>query len=863
MRLRGTSVLTALATFLALLVLPVPAFADNGSDTYIVRLKHGVSARSMVPKLMGDKAEVLDAALQGGIATLTAAQAKALATSPYVASIHKNAHVHAVGSQVTPYWDLDVLDTTDGSLDHTYASPNDGSGVTVYVLDSGIDRSHPQFSSADIAAGKDFVDPGGNASDCGEYHGTAVSSLIVGATVGAARGVHLVPVRVLGCDGTGDSFAVLQGINWVAEDHALHPNTPAVVNVSLGADIATLNGDTTIEDALQTLIDDGITVVAAAGNGDANGNPLDACTFSPARLPAAITVASVKRDAASHTLKDSSWSNYGPCVDLYAPGESDVVAFVDPNNPLATLGLGSGTSFSAPLTSAAAAQALHDSPTWTPAQVSADLVARAVPGVITASGTTPARAPNLLLSVTTAFTGPDPTISGAPYLGETLSATTHWTPTPTSATYQWFRNGVAIATATNSTYVVTADDLGQAITVSVTGSRERLADISGTSGPVVPTTLPDPGMVVTMSPSRLMDSRTGLGATGPLRNGQTVYLQVAGQGGVSSAASAVLVNLTCTDAQAGGYVTAYASDGVQPATSSANFSTGRTSANLALVPVGADGRIALTVGIGAGSTVQLVVDVQGFVVGGTPTDAGAVVPVAPTRLLDTRQSTALAPGEIITLPVTGAGVPTDAAAVFVNVTVTDPGTGGYLTVFPTGENVPATSNLNFVGGQTVPNLALVKVGTDGSISLENASSQTTQVVVDIQGYVTAGQATATGAVVPISPQRILDTRTGLGGTGPIAAGADLDVTVPDTVAPTGSSGVIMNLTATETQTPGWVSAFPTQASPPLVSNLNFGANETVPNLAGVGLAKGQFTLHNGSSGSGTVQLIADVFAYIL
>jgi len=833
--------LAVLATFAAFVSLPAPpAFADSTTETYIVQLKSGVSADAVVPKLLGGTAEVVDKVFQGGIADLNATQASALAKSPYVKSVHKDATISASTTQNTAPWDIDILDSPTATLDQKYTSPNDGSGVSVYVLDSGIYRAHQEFSGATIATGYDFVEDDADPQDCAG-HGTEVASLIAGSSTGASKGATLVPLRVLDCSGSGFDSDVIRAAEWVVENRVA--GTPAVVNLSLGA----AGVDASMEAALQGLIDAGVTVVAAAGN-----SGVDACTESPAHLTDAITVAAVTKLHA-----EPSWTNYGSCVDLYAPGESVFTAGIATDH---TYMSGSGTSFSAPLVAAAAAQALHDFPTWSPAEVRADVVGRAVTGVITGPGGLPARSANKLLNVNTTFIGTVPTITGLLYAGQTLHAALHWSPTPTTVTYQWLRNGAEIVGATGESYVTTADDQDQSISVSVTGHRPRLNDISGTSAAVIPAVPPDPGMVVTMTPSRLMDSRIGLGATGPLRNGQTVSLPVAGVGSIMSSASAVLVNITVTEATSPGFVTAYASGDAIPATSNANFTAGTDSANLAMVRVGPDGKIAFTARLAG--TIQLVVDVQSYVVGGVVKDAGAVVPVTPTRLVDTRWLTPLRSGEILPVQVTGrAGVPDDATAVFVNVTVTEPQANGHLTVFPSSETIPATSNLNFVTGLTVPNMAVVKVNSDGWISIRNASPGTAQVVVDVQGYITAGTPTTAGAVIPISPVRIVDTRLGLGAQGPVGSGVGVVVTATGGSIPAASQGVFMNLTVTEPTAGGWMSAYPTQATQPLVSNLNFVAGQTVPNLATVGLKYGQATLYNGSGG--TVQVVADLFAYIL
>jgi hypothetical protein len=368
-----------------------------------------------------------------------------------------------------------------------------------------------------------------------------------------------------------------------------------------------------------------------------------------------------------------------------------------------------------------------------------------------------------------------------------------------------------------------------------------------------------------MSPTRLVDTRLAVGAVGPVADGRTVSIPVVGVvAGVTRFATAVLVNITCTDAKGSGFITAYASGTAKPGVSSANFTAGKTGANLALVPLGADGAIVLTAAVNGG-TVQLVVDIQGFVTGpGPATEPGAVVPVTPQRLVDTRNTVSLAGRGTLEVPVTGAvGVPVNATAVFLNVTVTSPGTPGFLTVFPTGEPVPTTSNLNFVPAQTVPNLVLVKVGATGNVSIFNAASTAVHVVVDIQGFVTAGTPVSPGAVVPISPTRVVDTRIGLGAPlGAVASGQTrtIQLTGEGSGPP---SGVFMNLTVTETTASGFISAYPASTVRPTISNLNFDPGTTVPNLAAVGLTSSQATVFVAAGTYGSVQMVADVFAYIL
>jgi subtilisin family serine protease len=507
--------LAALATLAAFVTLPAPAaVADTTTDTYIVQLKAGVSADKVTGKIMGTSAKVIHKVFQGGIVKLTAAQAQALSTNPDVKSVHKDAVVKASGTETSAPWDLDVLDSTTGALDTTYSYPNNGSNVTVYVVDSGIMRSHTEFSGVTVAPGINFVenvDPS-TTSTCAagktadttvnpantndeNGHGTEVSSLIAGATWGASKGVTIVPVRVLNCDGVGTESDIISAADWIASNRT----GAAAANMSFGLNLLTNPGfktDTSLETAIQALITAGITVVAAAGN-----DSIDACNEVPARMPAAITVASMNKQR-----QESTFSDYGPCVDLYAPGEYDYIASI---KSIYSQTQGSGTSFSAPLVTAAAAQVLHDHPTWTPAQVSAEITSRATAGLVV-SPRVPNTTPNLLLNVTGHFTGTDPSITDAVYAGETATATLHWVPTPATVSYQWYRSGAAIPGATSATYASTSDDLNLPITVTATASDSGFVPITGTSPawvpqlglpmkPVVPTLTGTPAVSYTLT----------------------------------------------------------------------------------------------------------------------------------------------------------------------------------------------------------------------------------------------------------------------------------------------------------------------------------------------------------------------------
>lgn len=369
---------------------------------------------------------------------------------------------------------------------------------------------------------------------------------------------------------------------------------------------------------------------------------------------------------------------------------------------------------------------------------------------------------------------------------------------------------------------------------------------------LVPSTIG--GAYVPLCPTRVLDTRT----TGPVPAGGHVDVQIAGTGGVPASVSAVVINLTAVTPDTNGYLTAYAAGTSRPGASNLNFLTGRTVANLAIVPVSPGGQIALFNG-SAGPT-HMLADIQGYYVSGTGSDNGTVTPLsAPTRILDTRLgSTSVAPGASIAVQVGGAhGIPSGIGAVAINLTVTRPAAGGYATAYGADSARPGASTLNFVAGQTIANLAIVPVSPSGQIRLYNGSSGTTHVVVDVQGYVQAGTAANAGGYVAQTPARLLDTRLG---SGPIGGGSAITLHLPPGAATAGA--VAINLTVTGPTGRGYITAYPSGTARPTSSNLNFLTGQTVAGLAIVPVgADGTVTLYNGSPGS--VQLVADLEGYVV
>jgi hypothetical protein len=236
--------------------------------------------------------------------------------------------------------------------------------------------------------------------------------------------------------------------------------------------------------------------------------------------------------------------------------------------------------------------------------------------------------------------------------------------------------------------------------------------------------------------------------------------------------------------------------------------------------------------------------------------------MTPVRILDTRTTQSVPASAAITLNVAGVvGVPADASAVSLNVTVTNTRDMGYVTVWPTGGTRPVVSDLNFAGGQTVANLVTVKVGTGGAVSLFNSSGTPVDLVVDLGGYYALGAPTAGGGTVTVTPTRVLDTRIGLGGPRAIGGGGDLALKVTGGVVPADAVAVLLNLTVVGPTWPGWVAAYPAGVAAPTVSNVNFWTGQTAANLALVKVgAGGVVNIRNGSAGA--TDVIADVMGYI-
>ena len=312
---------------------------------------------------------VYEHALRGYTATFRGAGASDVARDARVARVEPDGPVQASTTQSNATWGLDRIDQRALPLSGTFSYTNTGSGVKAYIIDTGIRTTHTDFGSRAVS-GYDAID-GGSADDC-NGHGTHVAGTVGGATYGVAKGVTLVAVRVLDCGGSGTWGGVIAGIDWVTGDHGT--GAPAVANLSLGG-----GANTSVDDAVRRMIADGVSAAVAAGNGNIVGIAQDACKSSPARVAEAMTIG-----ATDKADKKASWSNYGSCIDWFAPGASITSAWHTSTTATNTI---SGTSMATPHTAGVAALYLQSNPTASPSTVRGTLYGNTTKGIVTASKT--------------------------------------------------------------------------------------------------------------------------------------------------------------------------------------------------------------------------------------------------------------------------------------------------------------------------------------------------------------------------------------------------------------------------------------------------------------------------------------------
>ncbi|MEU4804461.1 S8 family serine peptidase [Actinosynnema sp. NPDC023587] len=362
------------------------------ADAYIVVFKDSAVGARQTPAKAGDLAAryggklklTYTAALRGFSVSMSAAQARRLAADPVVDYVEQDGIAKASGVQDNPTWGLDRVDQKNLPLDKKYVYANTAANVTAYVVDTGIHKTHGDFGGRAVD-GYDFIDNDAVAQDC-NGHGTHVAGTIGSATYGVAKGVELVGVRVLDCQGQGEWSQVIGGIDWVAKNAV----KPAVANMSLGG-----GADSSVDNAVKKAVAAGVTFAVASGNDNK-----DACSTSPARTPEAITV-----NATDSSDTRSTFSNHGSCTDIFAPGTS--ITSTWHNGGTNSI---SGTSMATPHVAGAAALYLSGKTSASPAEVAKALTDNATSGVVKNPGS---GSPNKLL-YTANFGGdvPNPPCSG-------------------------------------------------------------------------------------------------------------------------------------------------------------------------------------------------------------------------------------------------------------------------------------------------------------------------------------------------------------------------------------------------------------------------------------------------------------------
>ncbi|MER7461854.1 PKD domain-containing protein [Streptomyces sp. NPDC097981] len=370
------------------------------------------------------------------------------------------------------------------------------------------------------------------------------------------------------------------------------------------------------------------------------------------------------------------------------------------------------------------------------------------------------------------------------------------------------------------------------------------------------------------APTRLLDTRTGTGAPmGMVQAYSSTKVKIAGNGKIPAGVTAVALNVTVTNTYTPGHITAFPSGATRPTTSNLNFEARQTVPNLVVVPVGKDGSVELY--NGGWEPVDLIADVTGYF---TRTAASGYTPMAPVRAVDTRSGQGAPKGQVpgrgtIGVQLGGSYVPANATAVALNMTVTNPREDGHLTAYPSGQQAPNTSNVNFTANQTVANSVIVPIGPDGKINVFNGAWAGADVIVDVVGYYSPD---SSGSFMAVDPHRMLDTRSW--GYGPMYARGY--IWMPLSHGEEGIAGYVLNTTVTNTKDAGFLSVAPDTNTPdqyhnhtevqltrPTASTLNWTAGKTVPNLvqASSGGVNGVVDFWNQSWD--TTDLVVDLFGY--
>lgn len=390
----GIMSMSTVVGLLAATLTVAPAPAEESA--WIVETAPGaVETVAAVAEDLGDApVETFDDAFSGVAVDLTDAEAGMLEQRPDVVAVHPDVEMTLLDTQTSAPWHLSRLDQATAPADGSYSYPaSAGTGVRVYVVDSGISPNPGQLGSR-LLPGVSALTGDASTADC-QGHGTHVAGIVASTTYGVAKKASVVPVRVFSCSGSTSSSTVISGLNWIAANHPA--GTPGIVNMSLGGPASS-----PLDTAVQNLITRGLIVTVAAGNGGDDRIGDNACLESPARVPAALTVG-----ATTTTDARAVYSNFGTCLDLFAPGSAvRSLSHTDASSSI----MMSGTSMATPVVAGVAALAWAEAPGTSARQVEADVVAQARTGVVGSPGSgSPNRLANAVTSPSVPVASPPST----------------------------------------------------------------------------------------------------------------------------------------------------------------------------------------------------------------------------------------------------------------------------------------------------------------------------------------------------------------------------------------------------------------------------------------------------------------------